>query len=362
MQSQRNNRIRQDREGKLKELSFGERTTRLVLVLTILGGSFGFLSKFYFSFFTYTFESAIYLELVLRTSHILLVCIGSYISIIAFRILAYIFAEFQSLNRLKIKSSYNQEKVDQANINYGKILNDLSVNLVIGAIIVNAYWIIQSFYFEDKILIGFFIVIAIFLLIFVIVIFKKFGFNLNGFFKKFKKIVVKVPIKKIGVFIMVASFWLFLGTNFMMSPTITTLKFEGSELNINSTFEAPENVVITFIHEQDDKQEVIKTINLESEDFKVAFQESLSTLNNKNDFLEKIRNTKSDSSRSLDMDNTNYNYKYRTDYKKYLKAGQNYVMIEFHIDSLESKNSKIVNPIYYENNSLSIQQSEFVFK
>lgn len=352
----------QNHPSQKQELSIRERTTRLVLVLTVLGGGFGFFGKYYFSVFQNSFESFIYLHMSIRMNHVLLICIGAYVLINIWYILCYIVAEFRSLNVIKNQSIINQEQFKIANTKYQNILNSIVTNFFIGSIIIIVFGIIQSFYFKDKLMISFIVIMLLIIIFGFVMIVKNLGFKNMNESSKVKLLLKKIPFKKMIIFILVSLLWLLLGIKLMIPPTVVNINFKNAELTINSTVDTPKNVVITFIHEQDEKEQVVKTIFLKDKDFKIAYQQTLTSPNDDNDFMVKLRGLEPNINESLDMKNSIEDFKYKMDYKKYIKNGQNYIIVSFTTKSFENKVSKIVNPIFYENGTFDIQESQFVVK
>ncbi|WP_025678364.1 hypothetical protein [Paenibacillus massiliensis] len=351
----RNRRTRKVREKQ--ELDFTERSTRLVLSLTVLGGIFGVLGTIYINIFTHIFTSTLYLDFYIRSTHLMVLCFGTFTSIIILRVLLYIIAEFSSFNIDLNKTEENKQIVIKANKSYGMIIKALKNNFIIAAVISALYMIIEELYFKN----GAFIALIVFLVIIAIVFIMLYLIKTSwGQIKNNILSTIKIiPYKDIGLFGFVFLLWLFVGVGLMGFKQPIEVSFTGTELNINLENIAPKTVKIDFIASNGQEETLTKSLSLIEKDFKLAFQEVVMEDIEGGNFLNKLMMPSPERNRAIKKDNTRYNYQYKIDYSDYIKNGQNYVVITFSTQGLMTKNSKIVNPVYLEDEKYEIQQMNF---
>ncbi|MEJ3719947.1 hypothetical protein WGM54_18325 [Paenibacillus polymyxa] len=343
------------------ELSFSERTTRLVLVLTIIGGIFGFIGRFYLDFFVYSFSSRVPMEFSIGAEHIVLICLGINLTMIIGNIIVYIWREFNSFNLQTNLVEVTEQKIKKANQAYSNIFKSINMNLSISSIIIVVFIVVRSFYFKDRLVIGMTLIFT-FLILSIIILFcikKKYKFDP----KKILNLITRISITRVWAFVIISFLWCLFGIITMIPKQPIDIRFENSNIVIDSNNYPPQNVSITFMSFDRKGTPLTKKIRLKEDDFKIAFQEVIENPNINDDYLYQLRKTSPSSDQVIQMGNSMYNYRYKLDYRKYIKEGENFVRITFDAKGFSSnKKTTIVTPIIYKNKKYDIQQNKFHIK
>ncbi|ETT38658.1 hypothetical protein C161_06206 [Paenibacillus sp. FSL R5-192] len=364
MRRHKHNRAPNKRHSGIKEaeseLSFSNRATRLVIVLTVMGTILGVGLKVYFNIFVSFFSSSIYLELYIRQKHILILCIGSYITCIVLHLVLYVVAEFQSFNIIPTEYMKNQTKLKKSVKRYDEIFKSLIIYFVIAILIFVSYFLIEAIYFKNRIVI---IASVIFVLVFVLAALVSFLISKR---KSLDWIITlkKIPYKHVGFFLISLFIWFLVGAASMFQEGPVNVEIQNDLIVIESEMTVPRNVEISFLHRNNKKQmETIKTIKVIKEDFNVSFQETISDDNPGNDFFTKLSKLPPESRKSIQIKNSKYRYMYQTSITDYFKEGQNYIILSFSRDSFVGEtNTKIVIPALLEKGEIKAQQNEFHVK
>jgi hypothetical protein len=359
----RNHQIRLKRNlqtrHKKNDLGFAERTTRLILVLTILGGGLGVISNFFWKFFVYVFSTRLYLSQFIGYEHIFALCLGVSLSMVIINIIVYIWREFNSLNIKLAPDKKDTQRIDDANQAYGNIFKSIYTNSLISFIMFVFFIIFRNFYIGDQLVIcltyGFAFIILVVLII-AWYLNRRQAMVLFGILVDKCKNISALLFLRFFIFIGVSIFWFIIGIGIMNSKQSLDININEDSIIFNSKNFAPENVAISFISFDQGNKQVTKQISLKRDDFKVAYQEVVESQSTDFDLLYKLRKLPSGSNQSIQLGNTEYNYMYKLNYKKYIQNGDNY--IHFVVDT-KAKKSVFVTPLTYINGKYEIQQNEF---
>jgi len=128
---------------KLNQLSSGERTTRLVLVLTIVGGGWGLLINFYWRFFTSIFSTNLYPSSLFGLEHVLLLWLGVSLCMVISNVLIFIWYE---LNSYDVERSNLSDRISSANRAFQNIFKSIKVNSFVGLIVFLTFLIFSGLY------------------------------------------------------------------------------------------------------------------------------------------------------------------------------------------------------------------------
>ncbi|MEK4495494.1 hypothetical protein [Ureibacillus sp. FSL W8-0352] len=340
-------------------LSFGERSTRIVLLITLFG-ALGYIAKTLLKIYISIFSEKIYLDFPFSAEHIIIVLIISYFFIIFIKILQYLYYELYSFSFYFGKNSninHQIKTVEQANKYYYYIFlacKEVAIySIVIGFITIG----ILNIYLKNIIVIA--ILIILLLIIILLISLKR---------EKFSEIfrIKKLFNSTLGLLIGISFFSFFIGVHFYIQPVNLEVAFEtqGEEelLVINSKYYLPSSANIIFLSEDENGEYILsKSIILEDKDFINTFIEvKQSEVSSNNKFLKVIDNLTKKSKEVYVIKDTDIKYTYKLNYESYLIEGNNKVVINLDIEEgILNKSFKIVNHINVKNDEYDIFERHF---
>lgn len=326
-----------------------DRTTRLVITLTIFGGSW-FLLRGAFALWFNTFSKSAYIKSLFTIEYVISVIVLTFIIVTSIRVLSYVFTE---LKTFQVFSSID-DKVDMqkiADAKYAEIFKTIkrSINGIIGISIIS---LIVELTIKPSLLISITIGTVLFLVLFIILRFFVKKEKLKGIISKVDGIEQKISPY---VFLLYTGLIVFLVGISLALMSINHNRY--IEVEFKKTNELELEIVIQNI---DDPEMVISIVN-----------------ENKPDKRSTIKVTKDDYYHDLvevfehlNTQNTKYNidkyikhYHYSTNLDQYVLDGRN--IVEINIigkDSNVNKVTRIVNEIERNGSRTKIAEDKFMVK
>ncbi|HDX9635634.1 TPA: hypothetical protein ROY20_003473 [Bacillus cereus] len=342
-----------------------DRTPRLVIILTIFGGSlFGI--KIIFQAWWQTFSNSAYTKTLYNMQHLLIGFFAFVTAFILLRIGYYFYFELKTLGYYKNYDEQN-EAINKADESYRAIFQTIKKACWWSVLPFGSVIVFEIFNQEQSIVP---IVIGIIIgcsALFVGYILKKSRILERINFVKTKKYLPKIKRhSKSFVFVI---YFLFLWT--IISISVSRLAVGGNkyvEINLNETKDIP----ITLITQNIDKLDIQMRINNEatigSKNFKVTKSvtevfENRRELSKEfidiNKFSEEVNNN----NYGVSLDKTKYKNEYQMDLRDYMKEGINKVeiLVTFKNDEINKYLSFATN-VYVENDKVKITEKNVKFK
>ncbi|SET06408.1 hypothetical protein [Paenibacillus sp. NFR01] len=347
------------------ELSFAERTGRLVLVTTVIG----VLAIGYYKLLKIAIDllfSKIYLKFPFSTEHLIVTCMLTTGLLILIRTIYYCFCEFSALDYSN-KGTKRKENIKRADDSYSMLFKFSYLYVGLSIFISALFTIATAIYFQNIIIISFFIVLlSPFLL----------GLFSRNFRQQIHKglLIIKKNLKEIwawgGISIIILMLLVVtMGGMQKLSFQVNFINDKKLPIKIHFENKIPDNVTLSFISTNDNEENDIltKEIKLTEKDFNRSFIEATE---------KSIKETKTHSiinylnkemkkgfQEAYLSKISHYDYNYALNASSYLKPGKNYVVIQFQIESLNNRFYKIVNEIdVSEAGAFLINKEDFVYK
>ncbi|OAS13358.1 hypothetical protein [Paenibacillus oryzisoli] len=346
-------------------LSFTERTARLVLVLTVIG-ALAIVYQKALGFFFKALSYKIYLPFLISYEHVIISCMLSSGLLILLSLVSYCYSEFFALNHLHNHET-SSSRVNTADERYDLLFKLLqlytaltfSFNLlfiiVIGTIAKNYITISLTSFF-------------IFLFI-ILLIFKRARTNLRSVFqlfgdffsKKWKQIILWFGVTTTLLFLLIV---IMAGSQkaFFIAKFTTDAK---APINFHFENSIPEKIILYFYSVDINDNEVLtKELELTRSQFRRSFIEVMEKQesNGSATFFKNIdAQIYKGSSKAFMSNKSKYEYNYKLDTIEYLKQGKNFVVINFNLGALNNHEYfNIVNEIHMDDkNTITINKEEF---
>ncbi|MFJ6267010.1 hypothetical protein ACIQGW_18770 [Lysinibacillus xylanilyticus] len=341
------------------DLTIVERSSRIVLILTLFG-MVGFFAKKTLAIFINIFSDKIYIYFPFRTEHILIVLVVSYLIIVFFRVLQYVYFELYSFSCYfgeGSNSSHQMKAINQANRYYYNIFVTCKLMAIYSTVVGLIVVAILGAYLQNYII----ITLTLFLLLICIIFILTKRIKIIDIFKAKNYIN-----KNLGILLSVSFFVFYLGVLFYVQPVKLNVKFESIKkqefLIIESEYYAPNAIDIAFYHENSKGEYVLTdSLILNENAFIPTFLEvKQARVSSNESFMKILDNQINKFNEAYILKETESEYKYKLKYEDYLKEGNNKIVINIDIkDEIINNSYRVVNHIILKNGEYEVIEKTF---
>lgn len=328
------------------EKSKVDRTTRLVITITVFGGAW-FLLKEIFKLWVRTFSSGAYTKTIISFEYLLLVIILTFVVVITYKGLTYIYSELKTYQAFENKNdAINSQQ--NADINFANIFSTIKYckNAFITVLLLaTAVQLILQPNLKFSILIG----ISLGILILIV-----FRWVKKERWKKINEIAKNIEerVSPYGLMLNIVFFLIIIGICITL-VSINSNQFVKAEFKTDNDLKFD----ISIQNIQDFRVEILIYSN---ENLEVTHSYNIKKTDFIHNSIEVTANDDS-SNKKLFIDKSKYQSHYSMNIKKYIQEGKNTVKINiFTKDPLGSKVIRLVNTINKSGMTLDISEEEFI--
>ncbi|OJD42607.1 hypothetical protein BAU22_22380 [Bacillus sp. 4048] len=332
-----------------------DRIPRLVLMLTVFGGSIYIVKGILLAWWS-IFSNSAYTKTIYNVEHIMIVLPACVVSFIALHALYYVYIEMKTLGCYK---NHNEQKaaINKADESYRNIF--LTIKMGIGLILMSSFIMVlievSTKELPITIIITTMIIVCVALLIAYVL------------YKKTKLFEHKIfnGVKKPSPFIFIFGYFIFLWVIF--SFTLTSLAIGGKksvEINIDETKRIPITLTTQNIEKLDIQMRINGSINIDPRDFDISKSltevfEDKGNFSKKSIDISKVSEETNNHNYGISLDKTKYKSEYQLDLRKYMLDGKN--KIEILLMFKEGDDNKYINfatNVYIENDKVKVTEKK----
>lgn len=332
-------------------LSTGDRNSRLILIVTLIGSFavfFTFLIELLKTYYNQLYISSAFKNLPFGTEHFVMPIFLTSVSFILYYSIKYCFSEARNFGMFESHEDITRfEKL--ADKNYKELLNQIKLHffLVLGLL----YF--SFIIFNTPIYIA--IISAVILVIALIVKIMNDKINIMDM-----AIIKEFSILKLGIWLFLLILWFLMGISFSNTALNREINFQfvsdpnpSVNIKIKNISTIPKDFNIT-IENADGKEEII----LKDSNFSHAFLEVTS-----HEYVDKNNNTSTSINTKLMYGENIYEYSSAVNLSNYLINGNNYIVITYSVEGFPTvRNYRLVNEVSIVNGKLTFSRDEFSAK
>lgn len=343
------------------KLSPGERTTRLVLVLTIVGGGWGILINFYLKFFASVFSRNMYSVFPFGLEHILLICAGASLCMVMGNVLIFIWKE---LNSYDVSTANISEKIDLADKAFHNIFKSIKLNMLLGSIIFFVFALIIDLYKKDQVMIWFTYFLTFFFGVVLFVFIIELMRNRENIFKveHIKKIFKLNSIIRFSAYVVLFGILFFFGIVIMEPKHSAEVKFHDNKIMMTSKNTVPEEVLIEFIQPTEKGEILTHSITLDKNSFLESYKRVVYYPDKQADIFHSLRNVSKENEMVFQLDQTEQLYSYELDFRQYMMEGNNEIRVTIKSNDSGDKFTVISTPVIHQNGENKVLKNEFLIR